>query len=116
MLRTSLRREALACLTRWLAVVVVTATPTLGQAVWTGAIGDNWDDPSNWNGIAGVPNVGTSVVVPSVVSGNYPASFSSAPACFSLTIGTGASVAIGAGFALSVADSLEVSAAGALVT
>ncbi|MBK7428862.1 MAG: T9SS type A sorting domain-containing protein [Saprospiraceae bacterium] len=76
----------------------------MSDLTWTGAIGTDWNDPGNWSP-AEVPDSGSltghHVIIPVVVSGNYPVVTANSLAR-SVTVASGASVNIDVGGDLKV--------------
>ncbi|MBL7794932.1 MAG: hypothetical protein JNJ90_00370, partial [Saprospiraceae bacterium] len=84
----------------------IEAPPVLGTKTWTGSTSTDWHDPSNWSP-AGTPLSGSSgddVVIPVVVSGNYPV-VTAVAAARSISIDAGASLNVNAGGTLNVVES-----------
>ncbi len=60
---------------------------------WIGGFGGNeWNDAANWTG--GVPTNTSTVVIPQLVSGNYPIVTGTAPTAATITINSGASLTL----------------------
>ena len=80
------------------------AMPVLGTYTWTGTVSTDWHDPNNWSPV-GTPLSGSlagdDVVIPVVVSGNYPV-VTAAAAARSISIAAGASLTVNAGGTLNV--------------
>ena len=76
----------------------------MSDLTWTGAIGTDWNDPGNWSP-AEVPDSGSltghHVIIPVVISGNYPVVTANSLAR-SVTVASGASVTIAVGGDLKV--------------
>ncbi|MFN0013004.1 MAG: PKD-like domain-containing protein, partial [Saprospiraceae bacterium] len=80
------------------------ALPVLITYTWTGTVSTDWHDPFNWSPM-GTPLSGSlagdDVVIPVVVSGNYPVVMASARAR-SISIASGASLTVNVGGTLNV--------------
>jgi len=94
-----------------LGVLCISASVAAQSTTWTGAVSNSWDAPGNWD--AGVPTSTTDAVVPAAA--NVPEVFLTDPSCRDLSIGSGATVTLTAGFDLTITGDLSIASTGGLV-
>jgi hypothetical protein len=71
-------------------------------AVWTGNIGNAWDNPANWSD-CGTPNIRRRVIIPDVSPKAYPV-ITDSGYCKSIIIETGAMLTVGPNGSIAVGD------------
>ncbi|MEM7311041.1 MAG: hypothetical protein AAF682_30505 [Planctomycetota bacterium] len=87
-------------------LALVAAAPLLSaQSVWTGAVSTNWDNPFNWS-TGQVPGSSDNAVI--APAANQPSSYIFGPICDDLSIQSGATLTLSAGFDLDVLGALTI--------
>ncbi|MEZ6196015.1 MAG: hypothetical protein R3F20_09875 [Planctomycetota bacterium] len=89
-------------------VLALLAAGLGAQTVWTGAVNDSWSEPGNWS--AGLPNSTVDAVIPPGTP-NAPRTQLVGNSCKALTVQSGATLEIGAGFPLEAHGSINVQGA-----